>query len=312
MKIPPFTLVYKPYLKNSDSVGRADLSSASLLETRVRRLLSEFDSEAKRNLLKASAKSMSLDIEEDAASAEKISAFETLAADLHKNPSVVTIGLWDLGTRAGNLSKVISRLNEGQKNFTFYDVQAAVPAGLISRRERILSWAEKHAGNKPKKISFPHQDSNVIADDFFDYAREVRHYFNIGYIFGIIPQRIASLEEGNRITFNSYAASSGRSGKGRLCLISTFNLREQAKDSGRSFESSIALLVVFQLLITLSKTLTYETPKDCIFNCVSNETKRIEALKELEIKAECLNQVSPLYRATANELMQTLRGYEEA
>jgi hypothetical protein len=310
MKLSPFTLVYKPYEKSQESAEGSN-SSSSPTKTRVRYLLEESSSEAKRNLLKASVQFLSLNAESDDDEAgERMSAFETLAADLGKSSNVVTVGLWDLGTRAGNLPKIVSRLNEGQKTFTFYDLQAPVPAGLISRRERILSWAEKHGGRKPQKINFAAHETNVIADDFFDYARQIRHYFNLAYVVGIVPQRITNLEVDNHVAVNRYAASSGRAGKGRYCLLSAYNLRRQAKETERNFEASVALLVVCQMLIALSKTLTYDSPKNCIFNCVANEPKRVAALKEFEIGADCLNQVSPLYQQSAGDLMRILREYE--
>jgi len=310
MKLSPFTLVYKPYEKSPESAVKLS-SSGSPTKTRVRHLLEESTSEAKRNLLKASVQYLSLNSENETDEADELmSAFETLAADLGKNANVVTVGLWDLGTRAGNLPKIVSRLNEGQKTFTFYDLQAAVPAGLVSRRERVLSWAERHGGNQSHKINFPAHEANVIADDFFDYARQIRQYFNLAYVIGIVPQRITNLEADNRVSVNRYAASSGRAGKGRYCLLSAYNLRRQAKETERAFESSVTLLVVCQILISLSKTLTYETPKNCIFNCVASEPKRIAALNEFEIGTDCLNQVSPLYQQSAAELMRILREYE--
>lgn len=60
----------------------------------------------------------------------------------------VTVGIWSLNAWLGDLAELIEALNRTQNTFVFYEVEATVPAGLISRPERMNSWLTEVRGKK--------------------------------------------------------------------------------------------------------------------------------------------------------------------
>ena len=80
---------------------------------------------------------------------QTITAIPLLAravAELERQPNVVTVGIWDLGSRVGRLSHMIEALNTAQAAFAIFQVEAAIPAGMISRPERVAAWIREKFG----------------------------------------------------------------------------------------------------------------------------------------------------------------------
>lgn len=301
MKLPPFTLVHQRDVDNRSVIGGGTAASHAST-TRVRHLLSHVEPDVKRTVL-ASAVAQKKNV-------EGMRAVERVAQRLNDLPQGVTVGLWDLGVRAGSLPEVVAKLNAGQDAFTFFEVQAAIPAGLVSRQPRLADWVSEHSAGGARKKDLEQVQSNVIDDDFFKYARTIRRDLGLGYLAGITPHLIAGIEDDEPF-WNRFASSSGRNGKGRLLLISAYHLREDAKKANRPFEVSVAALVVAQLLIAVSSQLGYhEDVDDCLFNSVARRETAVEAIKKLDLEPECLNRVSQRYRGATTTLMGALRAYE--
>lgn len=66
---------------------------------------------------------------------------EPAVVDLSRNKDVVTVALWDVDARVGNLTHIVSRLNQAQPAYTFFTLQAAVPAGLVIDAEHSEAFA---------------------------------------------------------------------------------------------------------------------------------------------------------------------------
>lgn len=301
MKLPPFTLVHQRNVEDATVIGGGSAASRAAT-TRVRHLLTHVEPNFKRTLL-ASAVAQKR-------SPEGVRAVERVAERLNSSPNGITIGLWDLGVRTGSLPQVISKLNAKQDAFTFFEVQAAIPAGLVSHADRLTIWVSEHSGKGAKKKDIDRIEGNVIDEDYFKLARIVRRDLGLGYLIGITPHMIAGIEDDDPF-WNRFASSSGRYGKGRLLLISAYHLREDAKRANRPFEVSVSMLIVAQLLIAVSSQLSYhDDVADCIFNSVARRETVIEAIKKLDLEPECVARVAHKYREAASTLIGALRTHE--
>ncbi len=65
-------------------------------------------------------------------------------------PTQLTVGIWDLGAWLSNLSQLVETFNRAQTTIVFYEVKAMVPAGMISRPERMTSWLTDNLERKLK------------------------------------------------------------------------------------------------------------------------------------------------------------------
>jgi hypothetical protein len=153
MKVPPFTLVHHRHTKayrNTD-----DAFAPPLLLNAIRGVKSELADTLLhlkpqlRETLLISA--ISRGTTSPAGIPSAVPILERTVRELERQPKVVTVGIWDLGARVGLLPRVIETLNQAQPAFTFFDVQAAIPAGMISRPERVVAWAQERLGKKLPK-----------------------------------------------------------------------------------------------------------------------------------------------------------------
>ena len=88
-------------------------------------------------------------------------------------------------------------------------MQAAVQAGLVSKPERVVAWAEQELHRKLTSAQRADIVSNVIDEDFFDRARKVRPELGVDYLVGLTAAKVA-YEEAREVRWNYFSSLSGR------------------------------------------------------------------------------------------------------
>src|SRR5262249_11056597 len=144
MKLPKFTLVHVGSGKRRSATPDTFASDA-LLPTELQARLDALKSPLRTALLRSAAPAghLTSDLLPDATL-----RLDAVLTDLERQQAVVTIGIWDLGARIGQLPAVVERVNAAQPAFTFFEVQASIPAGLIRPPDSaaLLAWLRDRAG----------------------------------------------------------------------------------------------------------------------------------------------------------------------
>jgi hypothetical protein len=264
MKLPPFTLVHK-----LTPVGAAGETAARVSERRVMLEAAAEEEHVnfsfglnrnfRRTLVNTSFARAPAGCSAALLRSEALPAWEYVLSDLERRPKVITVGIWELGTRAGYLPWLIEQLNAAQPLFTFFKIQAAIPSGIVSRPERVKAWAAEKLGHTvPKKKRDAIKD-NVIAEDFFGRAERVRKDIGVELIVGVTPSMLAG--DDGEIYWNHLATSHGRT-----ILASAYGMQEHARKAKRPLEVAVGLVAIAQLLATLNPQVEYHDDVGCVFD----------------------------------------------
>ena len=118
-------------------------------------------------------------------------ALSRVVREKERQPKAQTVGIWDLGAWIGGLPKIVEALNTAQSGIVIFEVQAAIPAGLVSHRQRIASWAEARLARPLGKRQRGELTDAIIDVEFFPLADGVRMDLGIDYLVGLTPSAIA-------------------------------------------------------------------------------------------------------------------------
>lgn len=297
MKLPPFTLVYRPERRDVQRQGRERSLAADLGEHAAGL---EFSLDALKPAIRRSLLATVAPAADRAGAAGHLAQAVT---DLRRQAKVETVGFWDLSSQVGELPRVIEALNRVQPVFTFFEVQAAVPSGLISRPERVIAWAAEELERPLSTDETREIGSNVIFEDFAARARRVRRQLGLDHLIGVAPAMIAFEEEGT-LYWNYFTM-----GEPRLLLVSTFAVAGYARKAGRPFEVAVAMLALSTLLATLNPKLDFhEEVRGCLFDFNRERSTLVKSLREVKVGAECVDKIRPKYRQATLAMVEALRG----
>ncbi len=295
-----FTLVHQPGAGDEEPGGREDqwLGVVRRAKPKAARTLAALSPALRRTLL---GSSFALGARAPAA----LSALARVSDELVRHPEVVSAGIWDLGTRVAALPRLIERLNRAQPGFVFFEVQAAIPAGLVSRPERVAQWAKERLGRRLKPDEVRELRSNVIDTDFFERAESVRKDLGVAYLVGLTPSGVASESE-DEADWNYFSMF-----RKRLVLASTYEVRTFAERAGRPFEALVGGIVVAQLLVAMHfpRLSFHDENRGCLFDYREQRETIVDAARNAGIEKECLERIDEPYRASATALVKALRAY---
>jgi hypothetical protein len=304
--LPPFTLIHKR-MSLRDTEGQDDPATVRLrlirnTEPQLGESLSRLKPQLRRTLLDST---FALAPHQEGAESVHLAipALTRMTGELNRQPKVITAGIWDLGTHAGFLPRLLEKLNIAQGAFTFFKIQAAIPSGMVSQPARVAAWAREHLGRSLRKKKREQILNNVLAEDFFRRAEEVRRDLGVGYLVGVTPSMVAGADA-DLIYWNHFSTLSGR-----LILASAYELREFAQEASRPFEAAIAFIAIAELLIALNRRLDFHDDRGCLFDYNQSRISLVPALKEPHIEEGCLRLIAPSYREAAVTLMKVLRAY---
>lgn len=317
MKISPFTLIYQPHpggLRSALDAPRAGMiPAASLVPDTAGRLkavrekapdlggaLDSINPNLSRTLIASSY------AHEAAAPGEPVEdKLRHVFADLRREKKVVTVALWDLDARVGGLGRLINQLNEAQPTFTFFELQAPLPAGLVIHADNFSAWARKRLDKRVSKgAGF---ENNFMFDDFKKFAHVVRKNCGVDYLIGI-TQYMVAWTDGDDMYWNYFTASDGK-----IILLSAFNVREYAQQAGRPFEVAVAGMAVAEVLSALSSRVEYHPEnRGCLFDQNLQRDTIVESIRQARIEPGCLELIDKKYRDAAVALTDVLRDYAPA
>jgi hypothetical protein len=223
-----------------------------------------------------------------------------IVADLGQ-PKVVRVGIWELDTHVGGLPKIIEWLNAAQPAFTFFDVQATIPAGLVSAPVRVRHWASENATVTAKERR--DMADNVIAGDFYRHAERVRADLRLDYLIGLTPKMVAD-EGPDEIFWNHFSTS-----RERLVLASTYELAKFSREAGRPLEAVVGGLVVAQLLVAMEPALVFHEDRGCVFDYNEDRVSIVRIAKTPRVEAACLRKIRPATRDAAAAMIKALATY---
>jgi hypothetical protein len=316
MKLPPFTLVHNPRAGRQADSRKLALQWGELPEvlraparsikpTFWRALVNSTQEAAARVDEGADLVGVGIGAKVAAVRAAKPLEMETLGKVIHefgRHSRVETVGLWDLSSQVGGLPEVIQRLNESQPVLAFFEVQAAIRSGLISRPERVLKWAKELAGEELGATDLEQIESNVIYEDFSRRAERVRRDLGLDFLVGFTPSMIAFEEESN-IEWNYFSA-----GTGRLALVSLYDLDKYARKARRPFEVAVGAVAIAQLLTVINKDLEFHDEiRGCLFDFNEDRDSIVRSIRALCIEDQCLKKIRPRYRSAAEAMVAALR-----
>lgn len=219
----------------------------------------------------------------------------------------VLVGIWSLEAWVSGLGDLVDALNMAQSAFVFFEIDAVVPAGLISRPERVTAWFKEVTGRKPGKAIREHLEDNLIANDFFGLAEKIRADLHLDYMIGVTPSMVA-FAEGNQANWNYFATF-----EGRALLVSTFQLYEFARDTGCPLEAFLGGIIVSQLLVAVTwPKLGFHDDSGCLFDFCESRVSLRDKVEDLHIDQTCLEKIDPTYRPAALSFVEMLRSYRAA
>lgn len=285
MKLPPFTLVHtrSPGLHDATFKERAGVALGHL-----RRSL--------RETLAASVKNGVLEA----------AAVRLVGEEMQRQKHVKTVGVWDLGAWVGRLPEVIETLNKAQAALVIFEIQAAIPSGLSSRKDRVAFWARKALGRKLRNAERDHLSDAIIDDEFFAIAEPVRRDVGVDYLIGITPESIAGKEKEDDTVYSDLFFSGDG---GRVSLISTSDLRKFGKHAGRPFEFAVAFVFLGALLSMLNPKVAMHDDRGCLFDFNYERRKIVPGLRSPMIEDQCMKDIRASYRETAKALIHALSQY---
>jgi len=293
-------------IKEPEKSNRAQRNEKRRIASELFDPIQNLNPKLKQTLLASCFEQISLGSDEDQARED----IEIVIGDLQRHKNVITVGLWDVNAWVGQLPAIVKVLNEAQPHFTFFELLAPLPSGLISAPERLMSWLRPLLHKQKKRLTKKIREElhyNIIFDDFYKHAKTVHGQTGVAHLVGITQNRIAGCPKDKPPYWNYYTAS-----RKKTHLISVYKLREYAAQAGRTFEAAVAMLIIAELLFKLNsnKELKYHEDRGCLFDFIHKDENMINSLKELKIEDSCLALIDNKYRQTAIDVIKALRNYQ--
>ncbi|HSP14066.1 MAG TPA: hypothetical protein VLV78_04875 [Thermoanaerobaculia bacterium] len=218
----------------------------------------------------------------------------------------MSVGFWDIGAGVGFLPILLQLLNEEQNRFIFFEIHASIPAGLVSRPQRVRQWAQdiREKDTEPDDVD-PQEISsnNVIDEDFFKRAEPIRRRLGLNSLIGLVPSMVAGIDEDDQQPFWNHFAATDR----RAVLASTYGLREYARQAKQPFESAVGIVALSSLLVSLVPEITFHEPDTgCLFDYNRSRDSLVQNIRKPFIEEHCMDLLPSRYRAPAEGFVRVL------
>ena len=229
-------------------------------------------------------------------------ALLSMLRDLNRADAVKTVAIWDLDARIGFLPDEVKKLNTVQGAFTFFVLQAAVPAGLVSTPVRVAEWA-RESGVLFDQSDLEVLELNVIADDILPRAQVLRRDTGVDMLIGLAAKPIAFTgPEGPH--WNYFTV-----GNREVGLMSVCDLRTFAEKAGRPFATAVAMVLLAQVLAQVSPLEYHEEShgSPCLFDFNEERVTIVNNIKRPSIHPDCLAKIPTIYRSAAAAMIEALK-----
>jgi hypothetical protein len=232
---------------------------------------------------------------------------------LHESNGAKKIGIWDLGAWVGGLPHVIEALNGSQQVAQFFEIQAAIPAGLQSSAEKLRVFAGRRL-RRPLTVEETRESRDAVLDeDFFPRGEAVRRDLALDYLVGISPAPLAGIvtPPGARrrtIYFDFFSSTDDDNPK--TSIVSVNGLRGIAADANRPYEMVVGYLSVRAVLVILNADrLGFHDDTGCLFDFTDNRKAIVRGLRTPHIEDVCFKKIHLRYREAALEMVRALDTY---
>lgn len=302
--LPVFTLVRKSNMSDKDlriALEKAGKKNIKTFSGEVAKGFNAINPALRSAIFASTLSEEALTAPEDETKTSS-AALKKIAVEMSRSSSVKNIGILDLGAWLGALPKLLEAFNRAQPALTFFEVQSAVPAGIISQPERVVAWVEMQ-GIKLARSAKMEFSRNIIADEFFRFAERMRVDLGLDYLIGITSAMIAGSDQGE-VFWNHFSI-----GAGKMILLSTADLREFASRAERPYEIAIGNLLVSQLIQMLSPKIDCHEDRGCLFDWNANRGGVIDNIKKPMIEEACLEKIPASIRQSAQSLVAALSKY---
>lgn len=213
------------------------------------------------------------------------------------------IGIIDINAKAGLLFALLQKVNRSQDRYKFYPVEAPVPMGLGMFSHELVEEVRKER----EDIDDADQAdiiNNVLVDDFQPHLRAIRSTVAVDTLVGVVAPMLAWKQEDGRLRWNFFAV-----GDGSEVMVSTYDLRDFAVEAGRTFEASVAMLIMAQIWSLMFGIDYHDDCRSCLFDYCENRSDLANALREITIDADCLDRIPQDERVHVETCLRTIRDY---
>ncbi|WP_380784852.1 hypothetical protein [Sphingomonas sp. R86521] len=222
----------------------------------------------------------------------------TAAADVHR------IGVIDYDAKAGLLFGLLQKVNRSQERYMFYPVEAPLPTGLGRFSAEVV--AEYRArGRRITEEGEAELLENVLVDDFQPHLSSIRSKVGVDMIVGVVAPMLAWTEADGRLRWNFFAV-----GEGSEAMVSAYHLREFAIQAKRTFEASVAMLIMAQVWSSMFDIEYHDECRGCLFDYCENRSDLTSALRRIIMDPECLAKVPNGEREHVEKCLAVIREYK--
>ena len=226
----------------------------------------------------------------------------SITRELGRAKKVRRVGILDLGAWIGGLPLLLKRLNAAQSPFVMFEIQAPLPGGMLKTPEGMLNWAAVQLGEPLSKAERNQMEPQMVANEFFAAAEDIRKSMGLDLIVGMTPAMVAGVDHDGGIYWNHFSSLSGKT-----ILLSTADLRHFAEKAGRSFEAAVGAILLASLLVAVNSKLEYHDDTGCLFDYNGSRVSLIKTLKEMQIEKSCLAVMTAEQRTAAHAMLKVLK-----
>lgn len=214
------------------------------------------------------------------------------------------IGVIDYDARAGLLFALLQKVNRSQERYMFYPVEAPLPTGLgrFSREviEQYRSEGRHITGEGETDLL-----QNVLVDDFRPHLTAIRDAVGVDMILGVAAPMLAWTNADRRLCWNFFAV-----GERSQAMISAFQLRDFAKEAGRTFEAAVAMLIMAQVWSAMFDIEYHDDCRGCLFDFCERRSDLTSALRSIDIDPECMLRIPVEERGHVEKSLTVIRDYK--
>jgi hypothetical protein len=237
------------------------------------------------------------------------------ARALQETTATKKVGIWDLGAWVGGLPHIIEALNGSQQVAQFFEIQAAIPAGLQSSAKKLTDFAETRLRRPLTREETQGARDAVLDVDFFPRGEAVRRDLTLDYLVGISPDSLAGIvmpPGARRRTIYFDFFSSSDDDNPNTSIVSVNGLRSIAAAANRPYEMVVGYLSVRAALVVLNgDRLAFHEDTGCLFDFTDDRNSIVRGLRTPHIEESCLNKIRKKYRAAALAMVRALDMYRD-
>jgi hypothetical protein len=216
-----------------------------------------------------------------------------------------TVGIWDLGAWVGEMPEILATMNGAQQQLRFFEVHAAIPAGLTSTKQRVIKWGEARLGTELSPRNKREITNSIIDEEFFELAKLVRRDLGVDYLIALSPDAIAGEEtdqDGHTVHSDFFSSSLGKTS-----LVSTVRLREYAEKADRTFAFAVGFIITSVIFYALNSRVEYhKEERGCLMDYNYVRAHIARAMAKPFICDECARKSKPQFLAIARSLLEGL------